>query len=253
MVYKTRVCEVTSTSRPSGGKAIIIAIPLRLLFILPHIPPVAYHKCAVTPPLPPHHPSPLPPLPLHIPGPHQARPLLCRSHLGPERPQLRNTLPLNHPKYSKPRFLPSVRHLLQTALPPLYQSSLRSLHAGAVAKAMSSLGVNLLLQSPPAKISSSEESLHRPYRTNLSQLRTGFYSSLQEYRHEIGLSDSAACPQCSVLHLFSCPVRPTTLTVLDSWERPVEECPHLATLTSPPPPPPPLYRTPPQLPPSPGT
>ena len=58
--------------------------------------------------------------------------------------------------------------------------------------------------------------LPRPYRSTLSQLRSGYCSRLQSYLHRVGRAPSPACPDCgsaphTTEHLFSCPESPTDL------------------------------------------
>ena len=59
-------------------------------------------------------------------------------------------------------------------------------------------------------VAEEEMSLPRPYRTKLAQLRSGFCSSLNDYRERVGWARSNLCPQCNltphtVPHIFSCP------------------------------------------------
>ena len=89
-----------------------------------------------------------------------------------------------------------------------------------------------------------------------SQLRSGFSSAMRDYRHGIGAEPIPECPECadpchSVPHLFSCPARPTDLSVGDMWERPLEVArfllsvpsfSHFPELPPPPPEPPPSPR-----------
>ena len=195
-------------------------------------------------------------------GPHLS--LLCSQFL------LRTLLP-DHPSHTvtsahsgprcirhtlQSRFMPTIRHLLTDGMASAdtYRANMRSLHSAAVAGAIASLGDNRLLGCHPPEIHPSELNLPRPHRTTLSQLRSGFCSTLREYRHRIGLADSATCPECadpcqSVPHLFDCSSYPTPLAVLDLWERPTEVAAFLSSLPSfsflppldpPPPEPPPL-------------
>ena len=85
--------------------------------------------------------------------------------------------------------------------------------------------------------SASERRLPRAHRTTLSQLRSGFSSALRDYRHRIGAEPSPECPECedpchSVPHLFSCPARPTDLSLGDMWERPLEVARFLLSVPS---------------------
>ena len=115
------------------------------------------------------------------------------------------------------RFRPSISaHLIDgITQPDSYRESLRQVHSDAVAATIAALSPNRLL-------------LPRAHRTTLSQLRSGFSSAMRDYRHRIGSEPTPECPECvdpchSVPHLFSCPARPTDLSVGDMWERPLED------------------------------
>ena len=86
---------------------------------------------------------------------------------------------------------------------------------------------NRVLGVKPPMISTSERWLPRAHHTTLSQLHSGFPLAMRDYQHRIGAEPSLECPECVdpwylVPHLFSCPARPTDLTVGDMWERPLE-------------------------------
>ena len=73
---------------------------------------------------------------------------------------------------------------------------------------------------PCPAISEEEEQLQTMTRRILSQLRSGFSASLEDYKHRIGLFASNFCPCCrqaehSVQHVFECPAYPTDLQPLD--------------------------------------
>ena len=81
---------------------------------------------------------------------------------------------------------------------------------------------NKVLLGPPLEVDPSERLLPRPYRSTLSQLRSGYCSRLQSYLHRVGRAPSPACPDCGDVphtteHLFSCPVSPTDLAPADLW------------------------------------
>ena len=104
------------------------------------------------------------------------------------------------------------------------------------------------------EVADEETSLPRPYRTKLAQLRSGYCSSLNDYRERVGWARSGLCPQCNqaphtVPHIFSCPSRPVSLTPVDLWVRPRAVAEEL--LSFPPFDLPPLARPPPEPPPSP--
>ena len=92
---------------------------------------------------------------------------------------------------------------------------------------MEALDPNRVLNSPPPEINDTEITLPRPYRTTLSQLRSGWCSKLNSYLFLIKVSPTNLCPLCrstedSVDHLFSCPTHPTPLTPEDLWHSPLE-------------------------------
>ena len=155
------------------------------------------------------------------------------------------------------RFRRDVESFLDTSntLPPEnYTRTINSLHTSTVQQAIQSRAPNRILQTAPPPISDEEITLPRPHRTKLSQLRSGFCSSLNDYLERIGRAPSPLCPSCGVAthnvpHIFSCPLHPTTLRVGNLWDRPRTTAAFLASL------PffklPPIDRPPPQPPPYP--
>ena len=135
------------------------------------------------------------------------------------------------------RYLPSVApHLVGDALPPVnYRNTIQCLHTEAVANAIASQAPNRVLGSPPPAIAEEERTLPRPYRSTLSQLRSGFCRSLNYYRERIGRAQDPRCPHCrggaqTTNHIFSCPVFPTSLEVVDLWHRPGSVSRFISTL-----------------------
>ena len=101
------------------------------------------------------------------------------------------------------------------------------LHTRAVQAAIRSRRLNGVLSGAAPEVDQSETELPRIARTTLAQLRSGYCSALETFRHRINLAPSAVCPCCrqtdhTTQHLFSCPEHPTTLTPLDLWQRPGE-------------------------------
>ena len=157
--------------------------------------------------------------------------------------------------YYQSRFLPSISHLLDPngdCPPNTYRQSLKQLHTTAVSNSIASLEDNKVLQAPPPPVSELEKTLPRPTRTLLSQLRSGYSSTLKSYCARIGAVQDPSCPDCrasphTTSHLFSCPATPTNLTPLDLWQDPPAAAAFLATVPSvagafaprPPPEPPP--------------
>jgi len=138
---------------------------------------------------------------------------LAKQHPGPR--SMKHTL--------QSRFLPSISHLLDPngdCSPSSYKQSLRSLHSSAVVSSVSSLEDNKVLHALPPPVSELERSLSRRTRSLLSQLRSGYSSSLRSYAARIGAHPDPSCPDCGTSqhtteHLFRCPASPTHLSVLD--------------------------------------
>ena len=146
-----------------------------------------------------------------------------------------------------------------------YRQSLVDIHWSAVADAIASYDPNRVLGQPPPPVSAEEKSLLRHTQTTLTQLMTGFSSTMRDHLHRIGRLPSPLCLECSevdhtALHLFSCLARPTDQRPTDLWERPREAATflsslpsfaHLPALPPPPPEPPPPPAQPPPDPPAP--
>ena len=96
---------------------------------------------------------------------------------------------------------------------------------------------NKVLLGPPLEVDPSERLLPRPYRSTLSQLRSGYCSRLQSYLHRVGRAPSPACPDCGAAphtteHLFSCPVSPTDLAPADLWTAPLQAALFISSIPS---------------------
>ena len=118
------------------------------------------------------------------------------------------------------KFLSTVAPYLNNgSLPPEnYRTTIKALHTDAVAAAIAASEPNPLLQTRPPTVADEELSLPRRYRTTLSQLRSGYSSSLAYYRERVGRSDNLRCPSCgvepqTVPHLFACASHPTALSL----------------------------------------
>ena len=121
-----------------------------------------------------------------------------------------------------------------TLPPSSYKYCLSNLHTSAVNHSILSLSNNRVLNAPAPQIDPSESSLPRPYRSTLSQLRSGFCSKLQSYLHLINVAPSPLCPHCSThpettSHLFNCPTLPTHLTTSHLWSSPLEVAHFIST------------------------
>ena len=170
--------------------------------------------------------------------------LLCKQYLAsalrPTHPSHANvTTPLG-PRNKKftlqSKFLPEVQPFLTDGIlpPPDYKKTISQLHTSAVQEAIQSSAPNPILGLIPPEIDPSELSLHRHYRTILSQLRSGHCPKLQSYLHSINAAPSPDCPLCpdvpeTVQHLFSCPHNPTDLTPPALWSHPTLVAEFLST------------------------
>ena len=107
-----------------------------------------------------------------------------------------------------------------------HKIGLRAIHTEAVAASIATAPPNKVLQLPAPEISQSESNLPRSARSTLSQLRSGYSSSLMQYLNRIkpNIYDPH-CPRCGIAphdtpHLFNCPANPTSLNTLDLWSNP---------------------------------
>ena len=115
-------------------------------------------------------------------------------------------------------------------------ASRAAIHTEVVRAAIASRGPNRVLGRLPPAVSAHERRLPRPQRCILSQLRSGFCSRTNYFRHRIDEQIPDICPIChgsphDTSHLFDCPGRRTALNVLSLWKRPVQASRFLAFLT----------------------
>ena len=134
-------------------------------------------------------------------------------------------------------FLPQVQpHLVEGILPPnSYRQTISSLHSEAVGRVLASSQPNRVLGTVPPPVAAEELSLPRPYRSTLSQMRSGFCLALNSYLKAVERAPSDLCPSCREYphtseHVFSCELHPTDLTPLDMWVRPVLTATFLSSL-----------------------
>ena len=165
--------------------------------------------------------------------------MLCRqflaSSLRPLHPSYHYVTQASGPRASQrvptlqSRFLPDIeQYLTNNQTPPeQYKRIIKAIHTTTVESYMRAAPPNKVLNVAPPEIDDAEGGLPRNFRTTLSQLRSGYCSRLQDYRHRVGLADSDMCPECgraphTVRHLFECEVHPTDLTPVDLWVCPIE-------------------------------
>ena len=113
----------------------------------------------------------------------------------------------------------------------IYKKKLKNVHTSCVRDQINSMAKNKVLNTTPPKISDSEKVLPRATRSTLAQLRSGYSSYLNSYKARISQNQATqivdTCPLCNAAshtttHLFSCPSKPTQLTVRDLWSKPLE-------------------------------
>ncbi len=108
-----------------------------------------------------------------------------------------------------------------------YKLNLKKIHTSSVKNTIKNRKVNQVLKTKPPDVKESEKSLPRQTRSTLSQLRSSYSCKLNSYLSRIDPNIDDKCPDCGgsphdTKHLFSCPARPTRLTVKSLWTRPVE-------------------------------
>ena len=72
----------------------------------------------------------------------------------------------------------------------------KEIHTTSVRRSIEARGANQVIGIPAPAISEEEEQLPRKTRRTLVQLRSCFYSSLNDYKHRVGQSDTQICPCC---------------------------------------------------------
>ncbi|KAI5755231.1 hypothetical protein M8J77_015233 [Diaphorina citri] len=134
------------------------------------------------------------------------------------------------PRYIR-RTVQHLKHKIQDILVPDIDTPTckilnKVIHTRVVENAIQSYKPNKVLNTAPPDISPDEKKLPRTTRSALSQYRSGWSRRLNSYMHRINPSIEDKCNQCSqsphdTPHLFNCPGRPTTLTVIDLWQNPI--------------------------------
>ena len=183
--------------------------------------------------------------------------LPVRDHLRMQSAQFyAGALRPNHPSHllvtTHPGPRPSRAGLLQTTVaadvagltqedgsmnPDDYKSALKIIHTNAVSNHLASRPINRVLHRHPPEVSPTEAALPRYHRTTLAQLRSGQCSKLLSYRHAVGMSPTDICPECdsephTSAHLFSCSAAPTSLSLGDLWDNPIQVAQHLSSLAA---------------------
>ena len=115
--------------------------------------------------------------------------------------------------------------------------ALKSLNTTAVESAIRKLDAkpNRVLGCCPPSIHASSKSFPRPWRSTLSQLRSGWCRCLKSYGALLDNNIDNNCPECNSEphtpeHLFACPSRPTTLYRVDLWSNPLHAAAFLSSV-----------------------
>ena len=126
-------------------------------------------------------------------------------------------------KHTHTRHYPTVQPMLAATK----KETLQAVHTEAVTKAINSQQPNRVLRNRPPPISSKEDTLRRPQRTTLSQLRSRHCRLLNSYQNRPKPTVDPRCPDCGVNphdvpHLFTCTTHPNPLSTLNLWDKHVE-------------------------------
>ena len=129
------------------------------------------------------------------------------------------------------RHYPTVQPLLAATK----KETLQAVHTEAVTRAINSQQPNRVLHNRPPPISLEEDTLRRPQRTTLSQLRFGHCRLLNSYQNRLKPTVDPRCPDCGVNphdvpHLFNCTAHPNDLSTVNLWDKPVESIRELSFL-----------------------
>ncbi len=108
-----------------------------------------------------------------------------------------------------------------------YKADLKKIHTSSVKKTIRNRKVNQVLNAKPPEVNESEKTLPKRARSTLAQLRSSYSCKLNSYLSRIDHNIEDKCPDCggsphTTQHLFSCPAKPTSLTVKSLWTEPVE-------------------------------
>ena len=127
----------------------------------------------------------------------------------------------------KTRFGTSVQTIVPILNEDNYKAKIKDIHTKSVQQTNVKLGSNPIINQPPPNINKDEKKLPRTTRATLSQLRSGYSRTLNSYMARIDSDTEDRCPDClqaghTTLHLFDCPAKPTDLTALALWNRPLD-------------------------------
>ena len=133
---------------------------------------------------------------------------------------------MKHTLHVHTRHYPTVQPMLAATK----KETLQVVHTDAVTRVINSQQPNRVLHNRPPPISLEEDTLKRPQRTTLSQLRSGHCRLLNSYQNRLKPTVDPKCPDCGVNphdvpHLFNCTAHPNDLSTVNLWDnldKPVE-------------------------------
>ena len=127
----------------------------------------------------------------------------------------------------KTKFGTSLQDIVPTLNDNNYKAKIKDIHTNSVNETITKLGNNPIIDQRPPNINKDEKQLPRTTRATLSQLRSGYSRNLNSYMARIDQNVEDKCPDClqpghTTLHLFDCPTKPTDLTALALWTKPLD-------------------------------
>ena len=153
--------------------------------------------------------------------------------LSTQRPNHPNRTDLNAPnpdcqmkKTLRSVYGEEIKGMSQPDIPDdQYKIKVKEIHTKAV-RSVISKQKNKVLNTRPPEINTTERSLPRQTRTTLAQLHSGYSNYRNSYKSRIDPEIQDKCPYCeeshTTTHLFNCTNHPTTLTVTDLWNSPID-------------------------------
>ena len=150
--------------------------------------------------------------------------LNCNLPNHPGNKHLNKPAPTRKRKLTVKKFQNNIQNIFPVRNKKELKSKMKTIHTDTVRKTINSYSANRVTGSKPPDINKEEMKLSRNTRCKLSQLRSGFSSILNDYKHRIDENIDNICPKCHLTphdtnHLFNCPSDPTTLRPIDLWKK----------------------------------
>ena len=151
--------------------------------------------------------------------------LNCNLPGHPGNKHLQKPAPPRNRRLTVRKFQPKIRNLLPVRNKKELKSKANKIHTDSVRETINSYPANRVLGTKPPNINNEEIKFSRNSRSKLSQLRSGFSSILNDYKHRIDENMPNICPKCHLtphdtVHLFNCPANPTRLKPIHLWKAP---------------------------------